>query len=113
MTDLIRNREKLLARLADCTAIVRGSINSVCAKCSRAGCICEKQTSRRAYRLTYKDSQQRTRIVYVPRARLPEIKKKIANYSKLRKIIEEFVETNIEMFKKKAVPAAPTNGRAP
>lgn len=102
MRDLNRKREKLLARLEDCADFVRGSINSVCAKCSRAGCICEKQTSRRAYRLTYKDSQQRTRIVYVPRARLPEIKRKIANYSKLRKIIEELVETNIEMFKRKA-----------
>jgi hypothetical protein len=104
MKDLIRKREKLLARLENCTDFVRGTINSVCARCSRAGCICEKQTSRRAYRLTYKDSQQRTRIVYVPRARLPEIKRKIANYSKLRKVIEEFVETNIEMFKRKADP---------
>lgn len=104
MRDLNRRREKLLARFENCTDFVRGSINSVCAKCSRAGCICEKQISRRAYRLTYKDSQQRTRIVYVPRARLPEIKRKIANYSKIRKIIEEFVETNIEMFKRQADP---------
>jgi len=104
MKDLIRKREKLLVRLEKCTDFVRGSINSVCAKCSRAGCICEKRTSRRAYRLTYKDSQQRTRIVYVPRERLPEIRRKIANYSKLRKIIEEFVVTNIEMFKRKADP---------
>lgn len=102
--DLIRRREKLLARLEGCADFVRGSINSVCAKCSRAGCICEKQTSRRAYRLTYKDSRQKTRIVYVPRARLPEIRRKIANYSKLRKIIEELVETNIEMFKRKTEP---------
>jgi len=104
MKDLTRKREQLLARLEKCADFVRGSINNVCAKCSRAGCICEKQTSRRAYRLTYKDSQQRTRIVYVPRKKLPEIRKKIANYSKLRKIIEEFVETNIEMFKRKADP---------
>ena len=102
--DLIRRREKLLARLEGCADFVRGSINSVCAKCSRAGCICEKQTSRRAYRLTYKDSRQKTRIVYVPRARLPEIRRKIANYSKLRKIIEELVETHIEMFKRKTEP---------
>lgn len=101
---LIRRREKLLAKLENCADFVRGSINSVCAKCSRAGCICEKRTSRRAYRLTYKDNQQRTRIVYVPRARLPEIKRKIANYSKLRKIIEGLVETNIEMFKREADP---------
>ena len=104
MRDLIRKREKLLAKLEHCTDFVRGSINSVCAKCSRAGCICEIRTSRRAYRLTYKDCGQRTRIVYVPRVRLPEIRRKIANYSKLRKIIEELVETNILMFKRNAAP---------
>ncbi len=104
MKDLIQKRKQLLVRLEQCADFVRGSINSVCAKCSRAGCICERPTSRRAYRLTYKDSGQRTRIVYVPRARLPEIKRKIANYSKLRKVIEELVETNIEMFKRKADP---------
>jgi hypothetical protein len=104
MRGLIRKRKKLLARLEHCTDFVRGSINSVCAKCSRAGCICEIRTSRRAYRLTYKDSGQTTRIVYVPRVRLPEIRRKIANYSKLRKIIEELVETNIEMFKRNAAP---------
>ena len=78
---------------------VRGSITSVCATCNRARCICEKKTSRRAYRLTYKDSQQKTRIVYVPRRCLPRIRKMTANYAKSREITEQLVETNIEMFK--------------
>jgi len=99
MKNLIQKRQQLLIRLKQCSDFVRGSINSVCAKCNRAHCICERKTSRRAYRLTYKDSQQRTRIVYVPTDRLPEIKKKIANYSTSRKIIEKIIETNIEMFK--------------
>jgi hypothetical protein len=99
MKNLIRKREKLLARLGGCADFVRGSITSVCARCGRAGCICESQTARRAYRLTYKNGDQRTRIVYVPQARLPEIRKKLANYAKLRKIIEELVETNIAAFK--------------
>ena len=100
MKDLIQKRKQLLMRFEQCSDFVRGSINSVCAKCNRASCICERPTSRRAYRLTYKDSQQRTRIVYIPRGRLPEIKKKIANYAKSRKIIEKLIETNIELFKK-------------
>lgn len=104
MKNLDQKREKLLGRLEGCADFVRGSISSVCAKCNRAGCICERRTSRRAYRLTYKDSQQKTRIVYVPKVRLPEIRKKIGNYAKLRKIIEELFETNIEIFKRKADP---------
>ena len=50
--------------------------------------------------MTYKDSRQRTRTVYIPRSGLPRIRKLIANYAKSRAIIEKLVETNIELFKK-------------
>ncbi len=53
------------------------------------------------FRLTYKSNGQKTRIVYIPEVRLSEIKKKISNYSKAKNIIEEIVETNVEIFKKK------------
>lgn len=99
MKNLIRKRQRLLIDLEQCSAFVRGSINSVCAKCNRAGCICEIPTSRRAYRLTYKDCQRKTRIVYVPKDRLAEIRKMLANYAKSRKIIEKIIETNFEIFK--------------
>lgn len=102
MKNLIQKRKKLLIRLKQCSDFVRGSINSVCANCNRARCICERKTSRRAYRLTYKDCRQKTRIVYVPRNRLPQIKKMIANYSKSRKIIEELIEINVGLFKREA-----------
>ena len=92
-------RNTLSKKLAQYSSIIRGSITSVCARCSRANCICDKRTLRKAYRLTYKDRQQKTRIVYVPRSRLPEIKRMIANYSKSRKILEQLIEANIQIFK--------------
>jgi len=92
-------RNVLLKKLAQYSSAIRGSITSVCAKCSRANCICDKRTPRKAYRLTYKDRRQKTRIVYIPRSRLPEIKRMIANYSKSRKIMEQLIETNIRIFK--------------
>jgi hypothetical protein len=102
MRDPLRDRDALLRKLQQYSDAVRGSINSVCARCSRAHCICEKGTSRKAYRLTYKDSQQRTRIVYIPRGRLPEIRRKTANYSRLRKTMERLIEINVEIFKRAA-----------
>ena len=102
MKNLTRRRDSLLRKFEQCSDFVRGSINSVCAKCQRASCICEKKTSRKVFRLTYKDRQQKTRIVYVSRDRLEEIRKKIANYAKARQIIEQLVETNIALFKKQA-----------
>ena len=102
MKDLVARRNELMREFEKCSNFVRGSINSVCAKCNRARCICDKKTSRRAYRLTYKDRLQKTRIVYIPRSRLPKIRKMIANYSKSRKIMEQIIEINIEIFKNEA-----------
>lgn len=102
MKSLIQKRNVLLKKLGQHSEFVRGSITNVCATCNRARCICQKKSSRRAYRLTYKDSQQKTRIVYVPRDQLPRIRKMIANYAKVRKIIEQLVETNIKIFKEEA-----------
>ena len=102
MKNLLRKRNALLKRFEQCAEFVRGTINSVCANCNRARCICEQKTSRRAYRLTYKDNQQKTRIVYVPRSGLPKIRRMIANYSRSRQIIEQLIETNVEIFKKGA-----------
>ena len=99
MKDLIRKRNALLTQFGQHSEFARGSITSVCATCNRARCICEKKTPPRAYRLTYKDSQQKTRTIYVPRSNLPRIRKLIANYAKSREIIEQLLETNIEMFK--------------
>jgi len=100
MQELVAKRRRLLNELMKCSNFVRGSINSVCAKCNRSHCICAVKTSKRAYRLTYKNSEQKTRIVYIPEARLPKIRKMIANYSKSRKITEQIIETNIQIFKK-------------
>ena len=100
MRDPVRKRNALLRKFEQCSDFVRGSINSVCAKCNRARCVCDKKTSRRAYRLTYKDSRQKTRIVYIPRNKLARIRSMIANYSRSRKIMEQLIETNLEIFKK-------------
>ena len=98
--DLNQKRNALLKEIERNSGFVRGSITSVCATCNRAGCICPKKSSRRAYRLTYKDSQQKTRIVYIPQSQLNKIRKLIENYKRVRQIIEQLVETNIEAFKK-------------
>ena len=99
MTNRIRERTALLKTLAQYAEFVRGSITSVCAACNRAHCICQKKSSRKAYRLTYKDRRQNTRIVYVAHERLPRIREMIANYARVRALIEQLVETNVAAFK--------------
>ena len=99
MKNPIRKREALVEKLAMCPEFVRGSITSVCSTCNRARCICPRKSSRMAYRLTYKDRQQKTRTVYVRPDQLPRIRKMIANYARVRKLVDQLVEANIEVFK--------------
>lgn len=102
MKALLRKKETLLHRIADYSEFLRGSITSVCSTCNRAACICKGRPTGRAYRLTYKDKQQKTRTVYISRAQLPEAHRMLANYTKMRKLIDELFETNITLFKKRS-----------
>ncbi len=95
-------RDALLKKLVYGSSVLKGSISCVCARCNRANCICTEKGHPKAYRLTYKDHRQKTQIVYVPKNRISEVKEMIANYIALRKIVGQLIETNIEIFKKKA-----------
>ena len=87
MQNLIRQRDALLRRLVAGGNFVKGSIGSVCGSCARSRCICAKACTTKAYRLTYKDGQQKTQIVYIPRKRLPEMNRLIANYARARALV--------------------------
>jgi len=102
MKNPIRKREALAEKLGMYPEFVRGTITGVCSTCNRARCICAKKSSRRAYRLTYKDARQKTHTVYVRQDQLPRMRKMIANYARVRKLIEQLVEANIEVFKAEA-----------
>ena len=92
----------LLQKIKDCSEFLRGSITSVCSTCNRANCICTRRTTGKAYRLTYKDKQQKTRTVYIAQAQLPEARKMLANYSEMRKLLDELFEINIAILKERS-----------
>lgn len=99
MKALLKKRETLLRRIAGCSEFLRGSITSVCSTCNRAICICTGKPTGQAYRLTYKDTEQKTHTAYISRAQLPKAQRMLANYAKMRKLNEELFEINIAIFK--------------
>jgi len=100
MHNLVKRRDALLKQLVAGGNFVKGSITCVCGTCNRAHCICTQTPTTQAYRLTYKDGQQKTQIVYVPRSRISEMHRLIANYARARKLVQQIIETNIAIFKK-------------
>lgn len=101
MTDLEKKRHDLEKQLLACTNMIKGSISSVCGSCNRANCICEKRDKAKVFHLTYKDRDQKTKTVYVPKAKLGEAKKLINNFRRCKKIIDQLVNLNIMIFKEK------------
>ena len=98
---LLKKQRVLMNRLPLCTNMIRGTINFICSRCKCSKCICRNNKNYKAYRLTYKDKNQKTKIVYVPKNKLKEIKIMISNYSKCRKVIGRMVELNIKIFKQR------------
>lgn len=101
MDALLKKRRSQQAKLEKYSEFLRGSITSVCSTCNRAKCICKTPSTRKAYRLTYKDSQRKSRTLYLSAEEVSEVRRKIANYAKMRKIMEQLLETNIAIFKKR------------
>jgi hypothetical protein len=102
MKGLIQKKESLLQEINGYSEFLRGSITSVCSTCNRANCICTGRPTGRAYRLTYKDKQQKTRTVYIARDQLQEARRMVSNHSKIRELMDKLFETNIAILKKKS-----------
>jgi len=99
MKILLKRKETLLRRMKDCSGYLRGSITSVCSTCNRAKCICSKTTTKKAYRLTYKGADQKSRTVYIPRGQVTNVRKKIRDYAQFRKLMNDLLDINVAIFK--------------
>ena len=94
-----KKRDSLLNKLKNHSCFLKGSLNDYCAKCNRAKCICKQKTKLRSYRLTYKDHDNKTKVIYVPRERVKEVKDMLLNYKKIRNILDQILTLNIDQFK--------------
>lgn len=99
MKKLLNERESLMRQIENCSDFLRGSITSICSTCNRAKCTCSAKSKGRAYRLTYKDSNQKSHTLYISNEQLSKVQKMVENYSKIRKLIDELQKINVEIFK--------------
>jgi len=99
MKTLLKKRETLLRSFEKHSEFLRGSITTVCSTCNRAACICSGKPKGKAYRLTYKDMNQKTHTVYISNKQLAKARRMVENYAKMRKLIDELQLINVAIFK--------------
>lgn len=96
---LIARREKLISRLGSYGDHIRGSIGEICSSCKRSNCVCSESSPPKQYRLTYKGEDQRTRTIYIPKERIPETKRLLENYRKLKLTLKKLTDLNFQIYK--------------
>jgi len=84
-----RRSASLLRRLGRVGPFVAGTLSCVPHRCGNPRCKCARGQGAPAWRLTYKDKQQKTVTVYVPVGMLEEVRQWVENYRALKSLVSE------------------------
>lgn len=84
-----RRSASLLRRLGRVGPFVAASLVCVPHRCGNPRCKCAAGQGRPAWRLTYKDKEQKTVTVYVPVGMLEEVRQWVKNYRAFKSLASE------------------------
>jgi hypothetical protein len=96
---LAHKRDRLAARLPDATHVLRGSLLERIIR-HRSGCPkCDRGEGHPVAVLAVGYPGQRTRQISLRKEQVPEVKRCLANYQKLKAAIEEICELNQQLLR--------------
>ena len=99
---LRKGRQVLLGKLPPLGAILRGSLIERYKPCGKPGCKCAKGRGHGPkFYLSVSFPNLRPQVDYVPQGRLAETKKFLANYQRVREILEQICEINRELLRRR------------
>ena len=108
-SQISRKRDRLVSRLPDASHILRGSLLHRIIR-HRAGCPkCDRGEGHPVSVLAVGYPGQRTRQISLRKEQVPEVKRCLANYQKLKAAIEEVCELNQQLLR--AEPDEPSGRR--
>src|SRR5471030_1235868 len=99
---LKRRRQALLRRLPPLKSILRGSLIERYKSCGKPGCKCAEGPGHGPkYYLSVSFPGRRPQMDYVPQADHADVTERLANYHRVREIIEEICEINRELLRRR------------
>lgn len=79
--------------------MVKGTINKIYTKCGNPNCKCAKGEKHEENRLTYKDSDNISKTVYLSKGKIKKVQKMVSNYKEARLLLNEILELNVKLIK--------------
>src|SRR6202050_4682185 len=99
---LRRRRQALLRQLPPLKSILRGSLIERYKRCGKPGCKCAEGPGHGPkYYLSVSHPGLRPQMDYVPQADHADVTERLANYHRVREIIEEICEINRELLRRR------------
>ncbi len=99
---LRRRRKQLLRKLPPLESILRGSLIERYKRCGKPGCKCANGPGHGPkYYLSVSYPGRSPQMDYVPQADHAEISERVANYHRVREILEEICEINRELLRRR------------
>jgi len=101
-TVLRRRRNTLVRQLPPLGSILRGSLIERYKRCGKPGCKCaEGRGHGPKYYLSVSFPGQRPQMDYVPQETYPQVTELVANYHRVREILEEICTINRELLRRR------------
>jgi len=96
---LLKERATLFAELGTLSRLLHGSWVERYSVCSRAGCKCHRgeRHGPRRYLVIHQDGRQRQK--YVPNAQVDAAQEGLAQYRRLREIVDRVTQINLALMK--------------
>ena len=106
-TALLKRRHRLARGLPPIEQILRGSLIETYKRCGRPNCHCVDGPGHgpKRYLSTISRTGERPRVGYVPNAAHAEVREFLANFRKLREVLNEICAINAELI------SGPSNAR--
>jgi hypothetical protein len=101
-SSLRRRRRQLLKQLPDLETLLRGSLIERYKRCGKPGCKCANGPGHGPkYYLSVSIPGGQPQMDYVPQVDYPDVAERLANYHRVREIIEEICEINRELLRRR------------
>ena len=95
-TRIEQQHQQLSRELVACGPIIRGSLIERFTVCGRPGCRCLKGKKHGPYLYLSVFDGKRSRLVYVPQDREPEVRAWVQNYQKLSEILAKLSDLSVQ-----------------
>jgi hypothetical protein len=101
-TALRKRRHRLLRQLPSLERLLRGSLIERYKRCGRPGCHCADGPGHGPkFYLSISTTGERPQMDYVPNAALAETRQYLANFHKVREVLNEICAINAELLRRR------------